>query len=505
MERTCLQPVGEIKEKETFILKSNLADIEEIELICKSTDIDLHLGFGPVGKQENGANMSTSADLKVENCRWDQLDVNDKSIMRQDDDILDVKEIIFDDLPLQTGQIEVEDQIFMLKEQYKNLEKENRELRKELALAKDEVRQMKGEAEIWRTQTEAGAREDEHISLQLQDNFLLSSLDHILFEKQKQVYLLGGIHNNLGYQQENKSADEENNRLSANLTNEDFVDSPDMYNSVQRTNKGLNGVHCEHEDSILQLEENCIRISENQDVKSNESKKMMKSCNKTVPNKPQSPSHDAISKNLKNLRNGHRKSSEHTPRGQKQRNSPGTHDKIKTEEKTQCKYIKNNEKNNESGGQQPKSVSAEKLTRSKSGQDADSGSEKENISGGSLASLRKLQPRLKLDLKQNYEYKPKRTGVTPLSCCVSTIPTWDSSFPPTPTPSSALRPSLSLHNLETRNFTEVLIPTLAPPSGHKVRPPVYSPISPPVKSSRITNQYTSPIFKTNLCVEFCKQ
>ena len=41
----------------------------------------------------------------------------------------------------------------------------------------------------------------------------------------------------------------------------DFVDSPDMYNSVQRTNKGLNGVHCEHEDSILQLEENCIRIS----------------------------------------------------------------------------------------------------------------------------------------------------------------------------------------------------------------------------------------------------
>ena len=42
-------------------------------------------------------------------------------------------------------------------------------------------------------------------------------------------------------------------------------------------------------------------ISENQDVKSNESKKMMKSCNKTVPNKPQSPSHDAISKNLKGI------------------------------------------------------------------------------------------------------------------------------------------------------------------------------------------------------------
>ena len=41
----------------------------------------------------------------------------------------------------------------------------------------------------------------------------------------------------------------------------DFDDSPDIYYSVQKTNKGLNGVHCEHEDSILQLEENCIRIS----------------------------------------------------------------------------------------------------------------------------------------------------------------------------------------------------------------------------------------------------
>ena len=41
----------------------------------------------------------------------------------------------------------------------------------------------------------------------------------------------------------------------------DFVDSPDMYNSLQRTNKGLNGVHCEHEDSIVHVEENYIRIS----------------------------------------------------------------------------------------------------------------------------------------------------------------------------------------------------------------------------------------------------
>ena len=31
--------------------------------------------------------------------------------MRQDEDILDIKEIIFDDLPVQTGQIEVQDQV----------------------------------------------------------------------------------------------------------------------------------------------------------------------------------------------------------------------------------------------------------------------------------------------------------------------------------------------------------------------------------------------------------
>ena len=41
------------------------AEIEEIEIICKSTDIDLHLGLGPAGKQENGANMNKSADFKV--------------------------------------------------------------------------------------------------------------------------------------------------------------------------------------------------------------------------------------------------------------------------------------------------------------------------------------------------------------------------------------------------------------------------------------------------------
>ena len=48
----------------------------------------------------------------------------------------------------------------------------SRDLRIELALAKDEVRQMKGEAELWRRQAEAGAREKEHLTLQLQANYI---------------------------------------------------------------------------------------------------------------------------------------------------------------------------------------------------------------------------------------------------------------------------------------------------------------------------------------------
>ena len=43
--------------------------------------------------------------------------------------------------------------------------------------------------------------------------------------------------------------------------------------------------------------------------------------------------------------------------------------------------------------------------------------------------------------------------------------------PTTPTPCSALRPSLSLHNLESKTFTEVLIPSIKPPV-HQVSPPV---------------------------------
>merc|ERR1712032_1792517 len=42
--------------------------------------------------------------------------------------------------------------------------------------------------------------------------------------------------------------------------------------------------------------------------------------------------------------------------------------------------------------------------------------------------------------------------------------------PTTPTPSHALRPSLSLHNLESKTFTEVLIPVIKPPKRHEVSP-----------------------------------
>ena len=50
--------------------------------------------------------------------------------------------------------------------------------------------------------------------------------------------------------------------------------------------------------------------------------------------------------------------------------------------------------------------------------------------------------------------------------------------PTTPTPSHALRPSLSLHNLESKVFTEVLIPTIRPPQRHQVSPQEPSPRSP---------------------------
>ena len=60
-------------------------------------------------------------------------------------------------------------------------------------------------------------------------------------------------------------------------------------------------------------------------------------------------------------------------------------------------------------------------------------------------------------------------------------PKYQSWTPTTPTPCSALRPSLSLHNLTSKTFTEVLIPSIKPPATHQVTPtPSASPKSPRV-------------------------
>ena len=42
--------------------------------------------------------------------------------------------------------------------------------------------------------------------------------------------------------------------------------------------------------------------------------------------------------------------------------------------------------------------------------------------------------------------------------------------PTTPTPSSALRTSLSLHNLASKTFTETLVPSIQAPVPHQVSP-----------------------------------
>ena len=49
-------------------------------------------------------------------------------------------------------------------------------------------------------------------------------------------------------------------------------------------------------------------------------------------------------------------------------------------------------------------------------------------------------------------------------------PNYQSWTPTTPTPGSALRPSLSLHNLASKTFTEVLIPSIKPPDTHSASP-----------------------------------
>jgi len=95
---------------------------------------------------------------------------------------------------------------------------------------------------------------------------------------------------------------------------------------------------------------------------------------------------------------------------------------------------------------------------------------------GSSTNGKKDSVTLHLELKKAYDFSPpseKRSHPTPSSLYSNR----NSSFwtPTTPTPSHALRPSLSLHNLESKTFTEVLIPTIKPPEKHEVSPQEPSP------------------------------
>jgi len=89
-------------------------------------------------------------------------------------------------------------------------------------------------------------------------------------------------------------------------------------------------------------------------------------------------------------------------------------------------------------------------------------------------------PELKLELKKFYEFSPSsetwngsRSAQTPL--CPATG--WTLYTPTTPTPTSALRPSVSLHNLNNKNFTEDFVPVLDAPIRHQVSPPTPRPSS----------------------------
>jgi len=77
-------------------------------------------------------------------------------------------------------------------------------------------------------------------------------------------------------------------------------------------------------------------------------------------------------------------------------------------------------------------------------------------------SNRKNAPMLTLELKKAYEFSP--------SSSTWNIPNVQSWTPTTPTPGSALRPSLSLHNLASKTFTEVLVPSINPPDTYQVTP-----------------------------------
>ena len=107
---------------------------------------------------------------------------------------------------------------------------------------------------------------------------------------------------------------------------------------------------------------------------------------------------------------------------------------------------------------------------------------------------KKQQPSMTLELTKAYDFTPSfspstsrnirqiykvnlildlfsynfRSLNTPSSMLSSKYQSWT---PTTPTPCSALRPSFSLHNLASKTFTEVLVPSIKPPANHQVTPP----------------------------------
>jgi len=84
----------------------------------------------------------------------------------------------------------------------------------------------------------------------------------------------------------------------------------------------------------------------------------------------------------------------------------------------------------------------------------------------------KKHPSLTLELQKAYDFNPtswsKRSLTTPSSMFSPKLQSWT---PTTPTPGSALRPSLSLHNLASKTFTEVLVPSIKAPGTHQITPP----------------------------------
>jgi len=109
---------------------------------------------------------------------------------------------------------------------------------------------------------------------------------------------------------------------------------------------------------------------------------------------------------------------------------------------------------------------------------------------------KKPHPSLTLELTKSYDFNPtaaswnKRSLTTPSSMLPLKYQSWT---PTTPTPCSALRPSLSLHNLASKSFTEVLVPSIKPPANHQVTPPQSaSPKSPRFSPSVSDQKFKKP-------------